>query len=304
MDIRHLKYFIAVVEAQSFTKAAEQLFIAQPPLSRQIQNLEDELGFPLLERSSRPVKTTEAGYFFYQYAKKLLANMDQMITMTKKVASLKAVIRIGFVGSLLFGYLPPIIYQFRQLATNHDIELIEMGTVAQIEALKQGKIDIGFGRLKISDPLVKRVLLRKEPLVIAMHSSHALANLKAIGLHLADIVDETLLLFPNTASPNFASSLITIFSEHGLTPKYTKQVREVQLALGLVASGEGITIVPQSSMSIQMHDLIYVPLLDPDAISPIFMTFRHLENNPNITLILETIELIYQKHNLDFMPIK
>nr|3M1E_A Chain A, HTH-type transcriptional regulator benM [Acinetobacter baylyi ADP1]4IHS_A Chain A, HTH-type transcriptional regulator BenM [Acinetobacter baylyi ADP1]4IHS_B Chain B, HTH-type transcriptional regulator BenM [Acinetobacter baylyi ADP1]4IHS_C Chain C, HTH-type transcriptional regulator BenM [Acinetobacter baylyi ADP1]4IHS_D Chain D, HTH-type transcriptional regulator BenM [Acinetobacter baylyi ADP1]4IHT_A Chain A, HTH-type transcriptional regulator BenM [Acinetobacter baylyi ADP1]4IH len=87
MELRHLRYFVAVVEEQSFTKAADKLCIAQPPLSRQIQNLEEELGIQLLERGSRPVKTTPEGHFFYQYAIKLLSNVDQMVSMTKRIAS-------------------------------------------------------------------------------------------------------------------------------------------------------------------------------------------------------------------------
>lgn len=141
MEFRHLRYFVAVVEEQSFTKAAERLYIAQPPLSRQIQNLEEELGLALLERGSRPVKATEAGLFFYQHAKKVLANVDQMVQMTKRVNRVEQVVKIGFVGSLLFGLLPKIVYQFRQFNPNIQIELIEMGTKMQVEALKQGKIN-------------------------------------------------------------------------------------------------------------------------------------------------------------------
>lgn len=114
MELRHLRYFVAVVEEQSFTKAAEKLFIAQPPLSRQIQNLESELGIQLFERGSRPLQTTPAGQFFYQHAVKLLSNAEEVKSMTKRIGLVERSITMGFVGSLLFGLLPRIIYLYRQ----------------------------------------------------------------------------------------------------------------------------------------------------------------------------------------------
>ncbi len=293
MELRHLRYFVAVVEEQSFTKAADKLCIAQPPLSRQIQNLEEELGLQLLERGSRPVKTTSVGQFFYQYAVKLLSNADQMVSMTKRIASVETTIKIGFVGSLLFGLLPRIIYLYRQAHPNLKIELYEMGTNAQIEALKDGRIDVGFGRLKISDPAIKRTLLRNERLMVAVHASHPLNRMKDTGVHLANIVDERILLYPSTAKPNFSTHVLSIFSEHGLEPTKLNDVREVQLALGLVAAGEGICIVPESTTSIQLYNLSYVPLLDPDAISPIFIAARNMEESTYLYSMLETIRQIY-----------
>lgn len=293
MELRHLRYFVAVVEEQSFTKAADKLCIAQPPLSRQIQNLEEELGLQLLERGSRPVKTTSVGQFFYQYAVKLLSNADQMVSMTKRIASVETTIKIGFVSSLLFGLLPRIIYLYRQAHPNLKIELYEMGTNAQIEALKDGRIDVGFGRLKISDPAIKRTLLRNERLMVAVHASHPLNRMKDTGVHLADIVDERILLYPSTAKPNFSTHVLSIFSEHGLEPTKLNDVREVQLALGLVAAGEGICIVPESTTSIQLYNLSYVPLLDPDAISPIFIAARNMEESTYLYSMLETIRQIY-----------
>ncbi|MBV6550715.1 LysR family transcriptional regulator [Acinetobacter soli] len=293
MELRHLRYFVAVVEEQSFTKAADKLCIAQPPLSRQIQNLEEELGIQLLERGSRPVKTTPEGHFFYQYAIKLLSNVDQMVSMTKRIASVEKTIRIGFVGSLLFGLLPRIIHLYRQAHPNLRIELYEMGTKAQTEALKEGRIDAGFGRLKISDPAIKRTLLRNERLMVAVHASHPINQMKDKGVHLNDLVDEKILLYPSSPKPNFSTHVMNIFSDHGLEPTKINEVREVQLALGLVAAGEGISLVPASTQSIQLFNLSYVPLLDPDAITPIYIAVRNMEESTYIYSLYETIRQIY-----------
>ncbi|OTG76619.1 LysR family transcriptional regulator [Acinetobacter sp. ANC 4169] len=292
MELRHLRYFVAVVEEQSFTKAAEKLFIAQPPLSRQIQNLEAELGIQLFERGSRPLLTTEAGQFFYQHAVKLLSNAEEIKAMTQRVGMVEKTVTMGFVGSLLYGLLPKIVYLFRQQQPHLKIELIEMSTKDQIQALKEGRIDVGFGRLRISDPAVRRVLLREEPLMVAVHSSHPLATQKK-GVFLTDIVDENLFLYPSHPKPNFSTQVRSLFSEYGLDPKSLKEVREIQLALGLVAAGEGICVVPESAKTIQLPHLHYIPILDDAAVSPIFLAIRSMDESEDIRSLFDCIYQVY-----------
>ncbi|WOE31846.1 MULTISPECIES: LysR family transcriptional regulator [unclassified Acinetobacter] len=300
MELRHLRYFVAVVEEQSFTKAAEKLFIAQPPLSRQIQNLEAELGITLFERGSRPLKTTQAGYFFYQHALKLLASAEEMKSMTKRIGMVERTITMGFVGSLLYGLLSKIIFLYRQQQPHLKIELVEMTTLQQVKALKEGKIDVGFGRLKISDPALKRILLREERLMMAVHSVHPLAQHKE-GVYLSDIVDEQIFMYPNNVTPSFATHVQHLFSEHNLEPQNLHLVREIQLALGLVAAGEGICIVPASTQSIQLAHLNYIPILDETATSSIFMTIRNLDKSADLQSL---VECIYQVYDLEAFPYK
>lgn len=298
MELRHLKYFVAVVEEQSFTKAAEKLFIAQPPLSRQIQNLENELEIQLFERGSRPLKTTAAGLFFYQHAVKLLSNAEEIKSMTKRMGAVDRVITMGFVGSLLYGLLPRIVYLYRQQHPHLKVKLVEMNTMEQIQALKEGRIDVGFGRLRISDPAVRRVKLRDEPLVVAAHSAHPIVQRKS-GVYMADIADHDMLLYPNTPEPNFSTQVKSIFSECGLEPKNVNLVREIQLALGLVAAGEGICVIPRSADTIRFPHLHYIPILDPDAVSPIFLTTRNLDASEEVLALFDSI---YQVYGLEGIP--
>lgn len=298
MELRHLRYFVTIVEEQSFTKAAEKLFIAQPPLSRQIQNLESELGIQLLERGSRPLKTTEAGQFFYQHAVKLLSNAEEVKAMTQRVGMLEKTFKMGFVGSLLFGLLSKIVYLFRLQHPHLKVEWIELSTTEQIQALKEGRIDVGFGRLRISDPAIRRVLLREEPLMVAVHSSHPLAN-QTSGIHLVDTVNEKQFLYPISTKPNFSTQIRRLFAEYGLDPKDLKEVREVQLAVGMVAAGEGICIVPESAKTIQLPHLHYLPLLDDRAVSPIFMATRNMDDSEHIRAIFDCV---YQVYDLEGIP--
>ena len=297
MELRHLRYFVAVVEEQSFTKAAEKLFIAQPPLSRQIQNLEQELDIQLFERGSRPLKTTEAGQFFYQHAVKLLSNAEEIKSMTKRIGIADRTISIGFVGSLLFGLLSRIVFLFKQQHPQLKIEMVEMNTSEQIQALKEGWIDVGFGRLRISDPAVKRVLLREERLIVAAHSSHFLSHRD--GVNLTELVDQPLFLYPNNGKANFSTQVRGIFSEYGLEPKNIRAVSELQLALGFVAAGEGVCIVPESAQNIRLAHLNFIPLLDEFAVSPVFMAIRNMDESEYIRYMFERLNMIVLYFNSD-----
>ncbi|NNP71650.1 LysR family transcriptional regulator [Acinetobacter defluvii] len=292
MELRHLKYFVAVVEQQSFTKAADKLFIAQPPLSRQIQNLEHELGVQLFERGSRPLVTTEAGYFFYQHALHLLSQADELKLMTKRIGVIDRTITLSFVGSLLFGYLSKIIFLFKQRNEHLKIELVEMSSVEQIQALKEGRIDIGFGRVDIPDPAIQRIHLREEPLVIAIHAGHPLARVKE-GILLKDLVEEDLIFYPKNDQINFSTQVHALFSRQGLTPQHVRYVREMALACGFAAAGDGIVIVPKSAANIHLTNLKFIPILDPTAISKVVMAIRKEQCSEDLKSFFDCIYQVY-----------
>ncbi|AOA57918.1 cis,cis-muconate-binding transcription regulator CatM [Acinetobacter larvae] len=298
MELRHLRYFVTVVEEQSITKAAEKLCIAQPPLSRQIQKLEEELGIRLFERGSRPVKVTEAGMFFYEHAVQILTHTAQATSMAQRISAVKQTVRIGYVSSLLYALLPQIIYLFRQRYPDIHVELIECGTRDQIEALKSGKIDLGFGRLRLTDPSIKRILLRKERLKLAIHKHHALAEYIDSGIYLSQILDEAIFSYPATPKPNFATAIQSIFTELGLVPKKMIEVREIHMALGLVASGEGICLIPETASDIGMKNLAYIPILDLEAYSPISLSVRNMDQSSYIPKILDCIQSVFQQEQI------
>ncbi|WP_445117131.1 cis,cis-muconate-binding transcription regulator CatM [Acinetobacter sp. WZC-1] len=298
MELRHLRYFVTVVEEQSITKAAEKLCITQPPLSRQIQKLEEELGILLFERGSRPVRTTEAGQFFYQHAVQILTHTAQATSMAKRISTVNNIVRIGYVSSLLYALLPQIIYLFRQKNPDIEVELIECGTKDQIEALKQGKIDLGFGRLRISDPAIKRIVLHEEKLKLAVHKNHHLAEYIEQGVYLSQITNELIFSYPASQKPNFSTLIQSIFTELGLVPKELVEVREIYLALGLVSSGEGICLIPESASDIGMKNLVYIPVLDMEAYSPISLSLRNMDQSSYVLNILECIRNVFQDNNI------
>ena len=300
MDLRHLRYFVVVAEEGNITRAAERLHIAQPPLSRQIQQLEEERGVPLLVRGSRPLTLTEAGQFFYAHARQLLSQTRELEAMTRRIGTIERKLSIGFVGSTLYGMLPKVIRRFRSEQNTTELTLHEMTSMEQIRALKEGKIDVGFGRIRHEDPNVRRIVLREERLVAALPSGHALADGKPV-LSLLDIVDETLIVFPKAPRPSFADQVLASFHDRGLEPKKIYEARELQVAIGLVAAGEGVAIVPGSVQGLKREDVCYRELEDRNMVSPIILSTRLLDESREIKLLIEMIIRIYEEEKIDYI---
>jgi DNA-binding transcriptional LysR family regulator len=297
MEIRHLRYFLAVAEEKNFTRAAHRLFIAQPPLSRQIQQLEEELGVALFEKGSRPLRLTEAGVFFQAHAQVLLDKMADLKTMTQRVGKIERTLSIGFVASTLYGLLPEIVRRFRTQYEGVEITFHELTTMEQMRALKEGRIDVGFGRVKSEDPSIRRILLREERLIVALPVGHRLAELGR-PLKLREVVAENLIVYPRNPRPSFADQVLAIFSDRALHPEHVMEVRELQIAIGMVAAGQGISIVPDSLQGMKRTDVQYVEIDDKHAVSPILFSIRLMDRTEEIRNMLQIIYDVYESRGI------
>jgi DNA-binding transcriptional LysR family regulator len=292
MELRHLRYFVAVAEEKNFTRAAERLHIAQPPLSRQIQQLEEELGVALIEKGARPLRLTEAGEFFLAHARTLLDQARDLKTMTQRVGKLERTLSVGFVASTLYGHLPAMVRRYRECYPEVEVTLHEMTTVEQLKALKEGRIDVGFGRLKSEDPSIRRILLREERMMAALPLGHRLAA-GTDGLRLGELVHEKLLLYPKAPRPSFADQVLRVFSEANLAPDHVTEVRELQVAVGLVAAGQGVSVVPESVQGMHQGSVVYRPIEDRHAVSAVLFSVRHMDRSPELENMLATVYAIY-----------
>lgn len=273
MELRHLRYFLAVARERNFSEAAKTLHIAQPPLSRQIKQLEEELGVQLLDRSARPLVLTEAGEFFRVHAQQLLARLDDISSETHRIGrGSRRRIGIGFVPSMLYGFLPEAMRRFRLENPDVEVVLSELTTIQQMEALKAGHIDIGIGRLQIDDGEITSDLILEEPLVVALPASHPL--LRRDALRLVHLASETLILYPAKPRPSFADHVLKLFRECHIEPETTVESNEMQTALGMVAAGVGITLVPASVQKLQREDVAYRRIADRCVTSPVTLSRR------------------------------
>lgn len=288
LELRHLRYFTAVARELSFSRAAQQLHIAQPPLSRQIRSLEEELGAELIDRSSRPLRLTPAGRFFQAQALQLLDRMAEVQAATARIAGgTRTWFGLGFVPSTLYGALPEVIRRFREAQPEVELSLFEMTTVQQIEALKSGRIDVGFGRLQIDDDAVVGELVREEPVVAALPTNHRLLRHKSVTL--AKLAAEPLLLYPAKPRPSYADQVLEMFRSRGLTPVVALETNEVQTAIGLVVAGIGYALVPRSVQALDRAGVVYVPLSDKGVTTPIFISSRKGDESELTTFIREMV---------------
>lgn len=294
IDLRLLRYFVAVTEEGNFHRAAERLHIAQPPLSRAIQQLEVDVGSPLLDRTTRPLRLTPVGKLLYSQALQMLARMEDLQTMVRAAATSKRRrLVLGFVASTIYARLPELIREFRKAARDVELVLVESTTLDQIAALKDGRIDIGFGRIRFEDPAVRRIILRHERLIAAFPMDHPLARQEG-PVSLKELADEPQILYPRSPRPSYADQVISLFRDHAVEPRIVHEARELQIAIGLVAAEEGMAIVPESVRRARSHDVAYRELAEP-ATSPIILSHRAGDTSPELELMGAVIARMYQE---------
>jgi DNA-binding transcriptional LysR family regulator len=186
---------------------------------------------------------------------------------------------IGFVASTLYDALPVLIRRFRLTKPGVEVVLSELTTLEQAAALKEGRIDIGFGRLRFDDDGLTRKVIREEPLAVAVPLGHALSLIKG-PLKLAQTAAEPLILYPRAPRPSYADQVLSFYRDLELEPKVAFEVRELQTALGLVASGAGICVVPTSVRRLRRDDVVFIELNDPKIVSPIIVSYRTNDKSP------------------------
>ncbi len=273
MELRQIRYFQCVARELSFTKAAKLPHIAQPPLSRQIKMLEEELGVAVFERLGRGIQLTEAGRYFLDQTEKMTSRLEETINATRRIGrSERMWFGIGFVPSTLYGHMPALIRQLREMNDQAEISLVEMTTLQQFDALKSGRIDIGVGRILLKDEEIERLVLTDERLAVALPISHPLARRTAVRLN--DILNEPLILYPARPRPSYADHVLNLYRQKGHSPVVAQEVNELQTAIGLVTAGIGVTIVPESVRRLHREDVVYVDLDEAGFTSPIMLSWR------------------------------
>ncbi len=240
MELRHLRYFIAIAEEENFRRAAAKLHVSQSPLSRQIQQLEGEIGAELFEPSGRGVKLTPAGRLFLERARTILASVDAAAKEARETSEGRiGTITIGFEGgAALFGTLSTLISRFRTRAPRVHVEFLHMSSAEQWEALGSRRISLGYGNHVPDDSSLQSVVLTRHRMGIIMPKGHRLLNQPRVRVK--DLANEPILMDPRRANPLLYDDIITAVREHGVNLNVTSEVSNGEVLLMLVASGVGL----------------------------------------------------------------
>jgi DNA-binding transcriptional LysR family regulator len=295
MELRQLRYFVAVAEELHFGHAARRLRIAQPALSRQIQALERELEVMLLLRNRRRVQVTPAGQVFLERSRLLLSRAEDAIVAAQRVSEgTSGSLKLGFVGSATYDAIPSILRSFHQIAPQVELTLSEMTVHAQLEALAEKRIDLGFLRLPArTEGLVFRAVSR-EALLIALPSSHSLAQLPV--LRLSSLAGEPFILYPDHPRPSWAEFIVGLCQQAGFRPTVAQRTVEIQTTLSLVAAGMGVSVVPACVSNIPRKDVVYRRLSGVRARTQLLAAYRAEDTSP---VLRGFLKLMWQMLRID-----
>ncbi len=279
-----------MAEELHFGRAAARIHIAQPPLSKQIQQLEKEMGVQLFNRTRRTVQLTEAGKIFQREVYKVLERLDKGILKAQLASRGEAGwLSIGFIGSSTYEVLPFIVREFRRKYPEVELVLQEIQSSEQNQALREQRIHVSFARFpKLETELIFETVYT-EHLVVALPQSHPLTKKKS--LKLSDLASEPFILFPHQPSAH-AGNTMQVFANGGLTPQIVQTVEEMHTALGLVGAEIGITLVPSSMKKTQREGVVIRNLANPAPVLELMLGYRKDETSPVLSQFVETVHLM------------
>ncbi len=291
MEFRQLRYFVAVAELGNIGLAAQRLNVSQPPVSRQIQALEHELGAALLIRNPRGVELTEAGRVFKAEADRILAQAERA-----KERSLDAHmgqigrLDVAFFGSPVYRAVPMALRAFRRGHPRTEVRLSRMGKAEQVEALLDNRIHIGFGRYFNEVPGVTTELLSEEPLFAALPDDSKLSREPEV--HMADLTALPAVLFPSGDRPSFADEVLGAFRQSGLEVAIDSFAADSASALAQLSSGSGFCIVPASVATLRVPTIAFVPIVDCPITAPVSCIYASDNHAPILTEFLASLRSI------------
>ncbi|HZR40517.1 MAG TPA: LysR family transcriptional regulator [Ktedonobacteraceae bacterium] len=291
MELRHLRYFVAVAEELHFGRAATRLLIVQPSLSQQIRQLEDELGFPLLRRTKRSVELTDAGKVFLSKAREVLAQVqDAKRAAQRAYRGEVGRLVVGYISSSAFDLLPMMLRAYRERFPQVEVALREMTTQEQIRALEEDHIQIGLLRLPISTPMVSVEVVRREPIVCVLPEEHPLAQHERIAI--SQLAHEPFVLQSRQIGGGYYVQLMKLCLSFGFTPHVIQEVTETYAIVSLVAAGIGISLVPLSTRNIRSQGVVYRELEGTDAQTEIAVAWQRNTHSAIVKNFLTVVKEI------------
>ena len=290
MELRYLRYFVAVAQTRNFTRAAEMLGISQPPLSQQILRLEREIGTPLLKRLTRGVELTEAGEAFYQDACQILDLTGHALEKAKGIArGVTGKLSLGFASSVAFHQdIFLLLHRFQQQFPAVTLLPREASMASLMQDLQEGLLDAAFVRLpcEISKTFNLK-LIASEKMQIVLHDSHPLSQQPEIPL--AQLKDTPMVMFPRDIAPSLYESIISACVRAGFQPQTGPQAPQLSSIIGMVAAGFGFALVPQSLSCVAMPHVSFHSCHEASLTTDIALAWRRWDRSPALQHLLDTL---------------
>lgn len=278
MNLRQMKYFIAVAEELHFGRAAQRLHVSQPPITRQIQQLEEQLGAQLFNRTPRGVELTQAGALFLDEARYIVARLDQAADRVHRAAEGGlGRLDVAIFGTAILSYIPRVVLEFKRRYPDVKVVMHALDKLAQIEALQNRSIDLGFNRLLTPVPGIVIEELMHEPLFAAVAASGPFALRDTIALN--ELAREPMLLFPASRTQGFVEKVTGLCHEAGFAPVVAQVVGDGLTAMALVASGFGVCLVPESITRVSMQGVRYLPIAGMEAEASVDLSCLYREDD-------------------------
>jgi DNA-binding transcriptional LysR family regulator len=278
MELRHLRYFVAVAEEEHITRAAARLSMQQPPLSQQIKALEQELGVSLFNRVGKRIQLNAAGKLFLSDAREILTQAENAINRVKRFdLGEEGRMRVGYTSSASLHELTPgIIRAFRDAHPLIALEIDEGAAHDLLCAVEEERLDAAFVRSPVTQyATLECISLNQENMVVALPTQHRLAARPGVGVGLAELKEESFILYRQVNGSGIKEGFINLCREAGFEPHAVQEVHRMIAAIQLVAAGMGISVVPQSLNSIQSKSVVYRPFEPPSAVTvPLNLVYR------------------------------
>ena len=289
MELRHLRYFVAVAEERHFGRAAARLHMAQPPLSQQIRRFEAELGEPLLYRTTRSVELSPAGQVLLERSREILAAVDAAVDDARRAARGEyGRLAIGFTGSSTYEMLPSLAAALRQALPGVVLDLRgELLTPAQVARLIDGTLDLGLLRPPVRERELNTEVLRSEPLIAVLPESHRLAESDAVPLEM--LAQEPFVTYPSHFRSVLHDAVEDACAAHGFKPIAAHEVAETATLVSFVAAGLGVSLVPASVRHMTVRGAIYRPLADDTTRVELAAAWRSDDDRPVLARALDVI---------------
>lgn len=293
MEFRHLRYFIAVAEEGSFIRAAKRLNMAQPPLSRQIQDLEEELEFQLFDRSKRQVELTEAGRLFLERAYRIHSQIEQAVDDARRISRGEiGRLRVGYINTTFYDIPRKMLRVFRNRFPQVVLVLQELLTAEQIEALHYSQIDVGFAIMPTNDESLSEEIAFRDKFVVALPESHPLAHEPFVNLEA--LSNEFFILHPHKIKSIFYDKILKLCRQAGFTPKVSQEVIQIHTAVNMVAAGMGVAIVPGCAENIRVSGVVFKALYQSSPTLDLGVVWRKDDPSPVLKAFLNVVREVRQ----------